>query len=154
MEARDQKTALVTGGNRGIGLATVKGLADLGLDVLLGCRDRVAGEAAAAGIGGAVTVVELDLSDRQGMSDQLDAIFQEFHQCKSPGASKEGFGLGLAIVKRLADLLEHPLEVASEPGNGSRFSVWLPAADDQSVSTASDDQQASPAGWESIQELR
>ena len=74
MEARDQKTVLVTGGNRGIGLATVKGLADLGLDVLLGCRDRVAGEAAAAGIGGAVTVVELDLADRQWMSTQLDAI--------------------------------------------------------------------------------
>ena len=69
-------------------------------------------------------------------ADQLDAIFQEFHQCKSPGASKEGFGLGLAIVKRLADLLEHPLDVASEPGKGSRFSVWLPVAEDQSIRTS------------------
>ena len=78
-------------------------------------------------------------------SDQLDAIFQEFHQCKSPGASKEGFGLGLAIVKRLADLLEHPLDVASEPGHGSRFSVWLPVADDQTVAaTGEDDLRAGP----------
>ena len=35
--------------------------------------------------------------------DQLQEIFREFHQCKTPGASKEGFGLGLAIVKRLSD---------------------------------------------------
>lgn len=64
-------------------------------------------------------------------ADQFDAIFTEFHQCKSPGASTEGFGLGLAIVKRLADLLEHPLDVESSPGKGSRFSVWLPVAADQ-----------------------
>ncbi len=61
--------------------------------------------------------------------DQLDVIFQEFHQCKAPGASTEGFGLGLAIVRRLADLLGHELDVASEPGKGSRFSIWLPVVD-------------------------
>ena len=60
--------------------------------------------------------------------DQLVAIFNEFHQCKSPGASKEGFGLGLAIVKRMADLLGHPLSVESTPGKGSCFSVWVPMA--------------------------
>ena len=58
--------------------------------------------------------------------DQIDAIFQEFHQAKSAGASKEGFGLGLAIVRRLADLLEHEIEVDSEPGKGSRFAVSVP----------------------------
>lgn len=64
-------------------------------------------------------------------ADQLDAIFNEFHQCKSPGASKEGFGLGLAIVKRLSDLLGHPLSVDSTPGKGSCFSVWVPMATQQ-----------------------
>jgi len=58
-------------------------------------------------------------------ADQLEAIFSEFHQCKSPGASKEGFGLGLAIVKRLGDLLDLSIEVASDVGNGSCFSVTL-----------------------------
>ena len=58
--------------------------------------------------------------------DQLDEIFREFHQCKAPGASKEGFGLGLAIVKRLSDLLELRLHVESELGEGSCFSVSLP----------------------------
>jgi protein-histidine pros-kinase len=59
--------------------------------------------------------------------DQLEEIFREFHQCKAPGASKEGFGLGLAIVKRLSDLLDLQLNVESEPGRGSTFSVSLPA---------------------------
>lgn len=58
--------------------------------------------------------------------DQLDAIFREFHQCKSPGASKEGFGLGLAIVRRLATILDHPIDVDSTPGRGSRFTVTVP----------------------------
>jgi PAS domain S-box-containing protein len=63
-------------------------------------------------------------------ADQLDAIFQEFHQCKSPGGSKEGFGLGLAIVRRLTDLLEHRIEVASDPGRGSKFTLTLPIVTD------------------------
>ena len=57
---------------------------------------------------------------------QLDEIFREFHQCKTPGASKEGFGLGLAIVKRLADLLDLEVGVESEIGKGSCFSVTIP----------------------------
>ena len=58
--------------------------------------------------------------------DQLEAIFQEFHQAKTPGASKEGFGLGLAIVRRLADLLGHEIGVESTPGKGSSFAVTMP----------------------------
>ncbi|MDJ0813612.1 MAG: PAS domain S-box protein [Woeseiaceae bacterium] len=58
--------------------------------------------------------------------DQQDAIFREFHQVKPKGGSKEGFGLGLAIVKRLADLLRHDIDVESEVGRGSRFTVSLP----------------------------
>ncbi len=59
-------------------------------------------------------------------ADQLEEIFREFHQCKAPGASKEGFGLGLAIVKRLADLLELTVNVESDIGAGSCFSVTIP----------------------------
>lgn len=63
--------------------------------------------------------------------DQLEAIFQEFHQVKTPGANSEGFGLGLAIVRRLADLLDHTIDVQSEPGKGSRFSVRIPLAESE-----------------------
>ncbi len=59
-------------------------------------------------------------------ADQLEEIFLEFHQCKAPEASKEGFGLGLAIVKRLADLLELTVKVESDLGAGSCFSVTIP----------------------------
>lgn len=59
--------------------------------------------------------------------DQLEEIFREFHQVKTPGGNQEGFGLGLAIVKRLAELLGHAIDVTSEPGKGSCFSITLPA---------------------------
>ena len=58
--------------------------------------------------------------------DQLEAIFKEFHQTKTPGSSTEGFGLGLAIVRRLSDLLEHDIGVESQPGKGSTFRVLVP----------------------------
>ena len=58
--------------------------------------------------------------------DQLENIFQEFHQCKTPGSNKEGFGLGLAIVRRLADLLDHQVTVESEAGRGSCFCIRVP----------------------------
>jgi len=70
--------------------------------------------------------------------DQLEAIFQEFHRCMTPGSDKEGFGLGLAIVRRLADLLDHKVTVESEPGRGSRFCVHVPVVSDHSVRRADD----------------
>lgn len=73
-------------------------------------------------------------------ADQLDAIFREFHQCKSPGASKEGFGLGLAIVRRLTDLLDHRIEVDSDPGRGSRFTVTLPVVVGRGAGIADDEE--------------
>lgn len=66
--------------------------------------------------------------------DQLDEIFREFHQCKAKGASKEGFGLGLAIVRRLTDLLDHRIEVESDLGRGSRFTVLVPTTARTSLS--------------------
>jgi CheY-like chemotaxis protein/anti-sigma regulatory factor (Ser/Thr protein kinase) len=68
--------------------------------------------------------------------DQVEQIFQEFHQIKSPGQDKEGFGLGLAIVRRLSDLLEHEISVQSVPGEGSVFTVSLPVASAAQAKTA------------------
>ena len=44
--------ALVTGGNRGIGLEVARQLGRDGMRILLGSRDRLRGEAAAAGLRG------------------------------------------------------------------------------------------------------
>jgi NAD(P)-dependent dehydrogenase (short-subunit alcohol dehydrogenase family) len=57
-------TALVTGGNRGIGLAICKGLADRGLNVVMGSRNEDNGKGAAAPMqerGGSVRVEQLDV---------------------------------------------------------------------------------------------
>ena len=54
-----QRKALVTGGNRGIGLAIAQGLIDKGLDVVIGVRDLDAGQAVAKQIG--ARVLEMDL---------------------------------------------------------------------------------------------
>ena len=70
--------------------------------------------------------------------DQIEEIFQEFHQIKTPGSNKEGFGLGLAIVRRLADLLDHEITVDSDPGKGSCFSVCMPMVSQQSKGAAHD----------------
>jgi CheY-like chemotaxis protein/anti-sigma regulatory factor (Ser/Thr protein kinase) len=59
--------------------------------------------------------------------DKLEEIFEEFLQLHNPGRDLgEGLGLGLTIVDRLARLLDARIEVASQVGRGSRFSLWLP----------------------------
>jgi signal transduction histidine kinase len=57
-------------------------------------------------------------------------IFEEFYQVPDAHvpAGRKGMGLGLAIVRRFADLLEHRIELRSQPGVGSRFVVRVPRA--------------------------
>jgi len=59
--------------------------------------------------------------------ENIPEIFREFHRIQNPADNdKQGLGLGLAITKRLAELLDHPLTVFSEPGKGSLFSIQVP----------------------------
>jgi signal transduction histidine kinase/CheY-like chemotaxis protein len=61
--------------------------------------------------------------------DQRRKIFSEFYRLADAAkTSQAGLGLGLAIVERLCALLDHPIELASTPGKGSRFSVTMPTA--------------------------
>ena len=65
------KTALVTGGNRGIGLAIAKGLL-VDHRVVLGCRDLAKGQAVAAELG--CEAVHLDLEDPDTYAPALTQI--------------------------------------------------------------------------------
>jgi NAD(P)-dependent dehydrogenase (short-subunit alcohol dehydrogenase family) len=83
---RNQKTALVTGANKGIGFEVVRELTRLGLRVFLGARNAKAGRAAAEKLGseGDVIFLEIDVSDDKSIraaaeelsrhSDRLDVL--------------------------------------------------------------------------------
>ena len=73
-------------------------------------------------------------------ADELETIFQEFHQVKQQGVEVEGFGLGLAIVRRLGDLLGVGIDVESTLGKGSCFSVIVPLAESETHVADEDDQ--------------
>ena len=66
------KRALVTGGNRGIGLAIAHGLVEAGHDVVVGSRDLKAGEKAAREVG--AQCVELDVSDAGSISRCMEDV--------------------------------------------------------------------------------
>ena len=63
-----KRIALVTGGNRGIGLEVVRGLAERGYTVILGSRELKAGQEAAQSLGvRGVTARQLDVTDAQSI---------------------------------------------------------------------------------------
>ncbi|HUG39303.1 MAG TPA: PAS domain S-box protein, partial [Longimicrobiales bacterium] len=72
-----------------------------------------------------------------GISEEaLDRLFQPFTQIDSGLARKfEGTGLGLAMVKLLAELHGGAVAMESAEGEGSRFTVWLPAREPGSQAT-------------------
>ncbi|MCQ3829323.1 PAS-domain containing protein [Microbulbifer elongatus] len=68
-----------------------------------------------------------------GIADAAkETIFDEFVRLGSSERSADkGLGLGLAIARRSAELLGHPLGLASTPGCGSMFSIRVPVGERQ-----------------------
>jgi signal transduction histidine kinase len=60
-------------------------------------------------------------------AEQMGRLFQEFSQATSATASKYGgTGLGLTISRRFCQMMGGDIEVESEPGRGSTFTIRLP----------------------------
>ena len=72
------RVALVSGGNRGIGLETCRQLAERSLTVILGSRDEESGRAAAEGLSGDVVVHQLDVADGKSVDRLATFVEDEF----------------------------------------------------------------------------
>jgi len=59
-------------------------------------------------------------------SEDLPVLFEEFTQVGASELSRRGSGLGLSIVRELVNLHAGRVEVESELGRGSTFTVMLP----------------------------
>lgn len=76
--AEDRRVALVSGGNRGIGIEIVRQLAGKGITVILGSRNEEKGRAAAEGVEGDVVVRQLDVTDQECVDRLAGSIEEEF----------------------------------------------------------------------------
>jgi signal transduction histidine kinase/ActR/RegA family two-component response regulator len=89
--------------------------------VLIGCRKR-----------GRDLRIEIWDTGPGIPDDQRGKIFGEFYRLDNPQHNRRevsgGLGLGLAIVDRLSRLLNHPIELSTDVGHGSRFTVTVTAA--------------------------
>jgi signal transduction histidine kinase/CheY-like chemotaxis protein len=81
---------------------------------------------------------------------EQENIFEEFYQLQNPEREQsKGLGLGLSIVNRLRILLDIPLELSSEPGQGTCFKLSIPIG----VSKPSERERASTSNHPSLESL-
>lgn len=67
--------------------------------------------------------------------EDLDKIFEPFYTRK-----QEGTGLGLSIAKQIVEEHRGEIRVSSEPGDGARFSVFLPADEAHTIDPTRENQ--------------
>jgi signal transduction histidine kinase len=80
-------------------------------------------------IGDYVTIVVADSGMGIAPEDQR-RLFTRFFRTQA-AAKIEGTGLGLSITKAILDAHNASISVDSEPGQGTRFTIKVPAADRQ-----------------------
>lgn len=110
-----QRIALVTGANKGIGLAIAQGLAKQGLTVLVGSRVLENGTAAAQSIGAAAHAIELDVTDAASIAAAAERIGTEFGGLdiliNNAGVSHAGHpGMSFPDIMKTNSLASAPLQ--------------------------------------------
>ena len=96
--------------------------------------------------GGSVKVTALRVGDEVriavtdtgvGISPEDQArVFEEFRQVGDPSERQPGSGLGLAVTKRLAEAHDGRIELESARGQGSTFTLVLPAGNRDAATDA------------------
>ncbi|MFL6663674.1 MAG: PAS domain S-box protein [Rhizobacter sp.] len=83
--------------------------------------------------------VQLQVADTgQGLTPSQRAhLFEPFNRLGAERSRIEGTGIGLVVTQRLVQLMGGRIDVDSEPGAGSAFTVTLPAAADDPGDTPS-----------------
>lgn len=110
--AEDRRVALVSGGNRGIGIEIVRQLAGKGIMVILGSRDEEKGRAAAEGVEGDVVVRQLDVTDQQSVDRLASSIEEELRRLdilvNNAGVANDRGerGVDIDLDERVRDSLE------------------------------------------------
>jgi len=77
---------------------------------------------------GSVATLTVRDTGRGLSAEQIGALFEPFNRFGVESEGIEGTGIGLTIVKSLVDGMKGTIDVASEPGDGTLFTVTLPAA--------------------------
>ncbi len=78
MQTNENKVALVSGANTGVGYQIAKALAENGYTVYVGARDLKKGEVAAAEIGGFSKAIQLDITDADSITAAVDTVQKDF----------------------------------------------------------------------------
>ncbi len=56
-------------------------------------------------------------------SEELNKIYDDYHQSGSTAMKKMGFGLGLGIVKKLVDMMNGYMNIESQPNKGTKINL-------------------------------
>ncbi len=75
-------------------------------------------------------VVEVEDTGPGIPPEMRERIFDPYRRFVEDGGRLSGLGLGLALAKTIVELHRGHIWVESQPGKGSRFSFWLPVAED------------------------
>lgn len=110
------------------------------MNLILNARDAMLPGGGTLKVSAAMTDdhVEIEVSDtgRGILPEHMDRIFQPFFTTKTekdrPAGSSSGAGVGLAFCQRIVDAHGGRINVASQPGKGSVFTIRLPQKPPQS----------------------